>query len=307
MIIRKINKKRKWPIILLAILILIAVFYKYHDYFGQINFWKNNFSRNNLVNIKWNIKRIDKIWYSEYFLVMGESKILLRDYPKNIDNLVWNNILANWEIKKEWYNQAFFIKSLKDLDNNISIENNNYLFADALILLNTKEMPWILPLKEWNKIVIYYRNNPLLNISTFGCSKISDARDCKTLIDNFNANENEYFSSYNWLEYYKIENNKRELFNDTLLWYYIETKDDDVLLNLSSMIEIINSDYIFDNKKNIILDNCKDLFNIDNVDITGKEWNFLTVNVKWKNKNKINSECSVTFDMMSDWAIVKDK
>jgi hypothetical protein len=47
----------------------------------------------------------------------------------------------------------------------------------------------------------------------------------------------------------------------------METKDDDVLLNLSSVIEIINSDYISNNKKEIIINNCKDILNITDISI----------------------------------------
>jgi hypothetical protein len=33
------------------------------------------------------------------------------------------------------------------------------------------------------------------------------------------------------------------------------------------MIDVINSDYIFDNKKDFIIDNCEDLMMIDDVNI----------------------------------------
>jgi hypothetical protein len=37
--------------------------------------------------------------------------------------------------------QIFFIKSLKDLDNNTLVEDNIYTFTDELLILNAKDTP----------------------------------------------------------------------------------------------------------------------------------------------------------------------
>ncbi len=311
MIIRKLNKNKKLylktvVIFILVAIFLIVIFYKYSNILGQIKFWSNNFSWSNGTNIFWKIEKIEKVGYNEYILKNNEIQIIVKNYPQSIDSLIWNNILSNWEIKEIGDNKVFFIKYIKDFDNNILIENNIYTFANELIIFNTKEMPSVVPKKQWNKIIIYYKNNPLIDISTFGCSKISASNNCKQLIDDFDLNENEYFNSYNWLFYYKIDKNRWEAFNDTLLWYYMETKDDDVLLNLSSVIEIINSDYISNNKKELIINNCKDIFNITNIDIIWQNWSIIIIDVKWKNQDKKDTQCEVRFDIMNERKIVQN-
>lgn len=310
MIIRRLNKDKKMYLknIVISILItafLVIIFYKYNDFLKQTNFLTSNFSWSNSIDILWKLEKIEKEWYNEYFLLNNELKFLLKNYPQNIDSLIWNNVLIKWEIKEAANAQLFFIESLKDLDNNIITENNIYTFANELIILNTKEMPSVVPYKQWNKIIIYYKNNPLIDISTFGCSKVSSSRDCKQLIEDFDLNENEYFDSYNWLSYYKIDNNKWELFNDTLLWYYIQTQDDDILLNISSVISIINSNYILNNKKDLIINNCKDILDIDDIDIIWQDWSIIIVDIRWKDKEKGNTKCLVEFDLMKDRKTIK--
>lgn len=311
MIIRKLNKDKKWPIktiviIILVTIFLIVIFFEYPNILKHIDIWTNNYILNNGVNILWKIEKIEEMWYNEFFLVNKDSKILLKNYPQNIDNLIWNNVLINWEVKEIADTELFFIKFIKDLDQNTIIENNIYTFANELVIFNTKEMPSVVPYKQWNKITIYYKNNPLIDISSFGCSKVSASRDCKQLINDFDLNENEYFDSYNWLVYYKIDDNKWELFNDTLLWYYIQTKDDDVLLNISSVIDIINSDYILNNKKDLILNSCEYLVSIDDIDIIWQDWSIIIVDAKWNNKDKQDTRCKTSFDLMKDWKIVKN-
>lgn len=296
---------KKIVISILVTAFLVIIFYKYNDFLKQTNFLTSNFSWSNNIDILWKLEKIEKEWYNEYFLVNNELKILLKNHPQNIDSLIWNNILIEWEIKEAANAQLFFIKSLKDLDNNIITENNIYTFANELIILNTKEIPSVVPYKQWNKIIIYYKNNPLIDISIFGCSKISSSRNCEQLIEDFDLNENEYFDSYNWLSYYKIDDNKWELFNDTLLWYYIQTKDDNILLNISSVISIINSNYILNNKKDLIMNNCKDVLDIDDIDIIWQDWSIIIVNIRWKNKEKINTKCLVGFDVMKDRKAIK--
>ncbi len=304
--IRKLNKSKKWRIWVMVILILFAIFYKYNNKLGQIRFWRDNLSWSNYTNVKGMVEKVDKMWYSEYFLKIDEEKIFLKNYPQNIGNLIWNNVLVRWEMKENNEGQIFFIKSLKDLDNNTLVEDNIYTFTDELLILNAKDTPWIVAYKQGDKIVIDYKNNHLIDISAFACSQISSSRDCKALINYFDLNENEYFNAYNWLVYYKINNNKRELFNDIFLWYYIDTKDDDILLNISSMIDVINSDYIFDNKKDFIIDNCEDLMMIDDVNIVWKTENFLVVNIRWKTTHKKQVACEITFDLMNDWKVIEN-
>jgi len=304
MLIRKHHKNEKWPLWVIVILILAVVFYKYHSYLWNINRNKKNLQEIDYTNIQWTIEKLEKIWYSEYFLKNNKSRLLLKNYPKNIDNLIWKNVIIQWESKTIGKDQIFLIKSLKDLDNNIFIEDENYLFANDLLILNAKQIPWLIINIEWDKIIIYYQNSPLVNISTFGCSKISTSRNCKNMIDDFESNENEYFNSYNWIVYYKLQENKWNIFNDLFLWYYFETQEDKTLLNISSIINIINSDYVRYNKKSLVTNYCKELLSIDDINIIWKEWNILIVNATWKDKDKKKSECNIKFDLMDQRKII---
>lgn len=306
MLIKKTNKTSKRIVFICLILILVAVLLSSNKYFNKINLFTSNYSWNNYTNIEWIIEKFKKAWYNEYYLKTTTYRILLKEYPEGIDYFLGKNILLQWEIKTLSNNQFFLIKVLKDLDNNVIIDNKyTYFFLDELLLIKTKEIHWILPIKVWNEIVIYYKNNPLVKISVFWCSKISSSRDCQKLIDDFDLHENEYFNSYNGLFYYKINDNRREFFNDTFLWYYIQTKDDSVLLNLSSIIEVIDSNYIFNNYKDIILMNCKNLINIEDTKILWKDWNILSVNVIWRNKLKEKNECKLKLDIFNNWKIIE--
>lgn len=310
MIIRNFKKNNKRFLLLLILIpFLFRWIYKYtnisldiirpHDQdqdFDIILSWDN-------VNLEWIFVKNTLKWYDEYIFETQKWIFYPQNYPLNIDSLLWKNIELIWEIKKVWENNIFLIKETRDLDDLIVIADKKYYFIWNLLIIDTKDRPDILPILEKNNISINYQNNHLLDIKPFLCSKISSYRNCKTMIENFELSENEYFNSYNWLMFYKNSELEWTMFNVPLIWYHFDIENESTLLNISSIIYNINSEYIIKNYTKRIKERCK-FDKIEDLQIESKDYNLLKTQVIWLKKK--NSEiCIVEFDMMNQWEIKK--
>ncbi|MCF7835202.1 hypothetical protein K9M48_04100 [Candidatus Gracilibacteria bacterium] len=241
--------------------------------------------------------------YDEYIFETQKGIFYPQNYPLNIDSLLGKNIELIGEIKKVGENNIFLIKETRDLDDLIVIADKKYYFIGNLLIIDTKDRPDILPILEKNNISINYQNNHLLDIKPFLCSKISSYRNCKTMIENFELSENEYFNSYNGLMFYKNSELEWTMFNVPLIGYHFDIENESTLLNISSIIYNINSEYIIKNYTKRIKERCK-FDKIEDLQIESKDYNLLKTQVIGLKKK--NSEiCIVEFDMMNQWEIKK--
>ena len=175
----------------------------------------------------------------------------------NINNFLDDKIQVHWQVSsitKEF--PVIEVDNISIPDKNVKIKNNIYSFTNELVYLDFSQEKEFYATKKWQTIIIYHQNNPVIEIETFFCSKITHTQNCEELIEWYKNNDNEFFTSYWWNIFYKIDENKRAAFNDDTLWYIIKITDEDLLLNMSHLINIIDTTFIANSKKDFILSNC---------------------------------------------------
>ena len=175
----------------------------------------------------------------------------------NINNFIDDEILVHWNISsitKEF--PIIEVDSISIPDKNVKVNNNIYSFTKELLYLDFSQEKEFYATKNWQTITVYHQKNPVIEIETFFCSKITPAQNCEELLESYKTNDNDLFSSYGWNVFYKISDNKRATFNDNTLWYIITTTDEDLLLNISHLINIIDTTFISNSKANFIISNC---------------------------------------------------
>lgn len=180
----------------------------------------------------------------------------------NINNFIDDEILIHWNISnitKEF--PIIEVDSISIPDKNVKVKNNIYSFTKELLYLDFSQEKEFYATKNWQTITIYHQKTPVIEIETFFCSKITPTQNCEELIESYKTNDNDLFSSYGWNIFYKISDNKWATFNDDTLWYIIHTTDEDLLLNISHLINIINTTFIAKSKSDFLISNC--LWDID--------------------------------------------
>lgn len=180
----------------------------------------------------------------------------------NINNFLDEKILIHWsitDITNEF--PIIDVDTISIPDKNVKVKDNIYSFTNELLYLDFSQEKEFYATKNWQTITIYHQKNPVIDIETFFCSKITPTQNCEELLESYKANDNDLFSSYWWNVFYKIWDDKRATFNDNTLWYIIKTTDEDLLLNISHLIYIIDTTLLAKSKKDFLIYNC--LWDID--------------------------------------------
>jgi hypothetical protein len=175
----------------------------------------------------------------------------------NINYFLDDEILVHWNIaniSKEF--PIIEVDSISIPDKNVKVKDNIYSFTKELLYLDFSQEKEFYATKNWQTITIYHQKTPVIEIETFFCSKITHSQNCEELLESYKSNDNDLFSSYGWNIYYKISDNKRATFNDDTLWYIINTTDEDLLLNISHLINIIDTTFISNSKVDFLISNC---------------------------------------------------
>jgi len=145
----------------------------------------------------------------------------------------------------------------------------------------------------------------MISVETFICNKVTPTQDCEQLTYSYNKNLNEMFTTFLWYTFYKNKEQTWITFNDQTIWYIFKTTNNDFLLDISHLINIIDSKFIVENKNKLIKDNCKKwsgnyLENINKLSLEIIDTNLTKVNVDWINNSKDNINCKLTIDIRND-------
>lgn len=198
------------------------------------------------------------------------------------------------------------VSSITIPDKNVKVANNIYSFAKELIFLDFSQEKEFYASKNGNKITIYLQHEPVIEIEYFFCSKITPSHNCEELIENYENNDHEFFSSYWWNVFYRIENNKWITFNDNTLWYIINTTDEDLLLNLSHLLNIIDSNFISKNKKDLLIENCiweiweDESISISDLKMSILDENLIKLDIEFTNSIWETSSCKLNIDIFDN-------
>ncbi len=198
------------------------------------------------------------------------------------------------------------VSALKFIDQGLIIKNNIYFFVKDLLYLDFWNQPQLSARKEKKEIQIFYEKQKVSSIERFLCSRVLRQRDCTYLIEDYSNNQKENFDSYRWYTYYKHGTGLRTVFDQTMFWYVFKDIEEETMLNLSTIIRIVDKKFIISNKRNVIKEACsnkwEDAIQVENSIVQYDDNNQVHVSAK---SSKTEKTCKVTFDMRNERAIVQ--
>jgi hypothetical protein len=98
----------------------------------------------------------------------------------------------------------------------------------------------------------------MITIETFICNKVTPTQNCEKLIYTYTNNLNEMFTTYLGYTFYKNKKNSRVTFNNQTLGYIVKAENNEFLLSISHLINIVDSKFLAENKKELIKEYCVD-------------------------------------------------
>lgn len=298
---KKENKKKQIMIISIislgfVLLITLGVFIRKNQIKPIYSVWDG-------VVISWKIHYDNNFPINTHKISNKEQSFWLKSSAINLNNLVNKNILLNWKISEMSLKHPILqIENIKIPDSKVIINENKYFFTNELISFDFSKDIDLKAERTWRSIIIYYQNEPILSVETFVCSKITPTQNCEDMMMNYTKNLNEMFTTYLWYVFYKNKENSRVTFNEDTIGYIFRTTDNNFLLNMSHLINIVNSKFIVENKKDLILNNCTDdkwnqLNTINKLSKEIVDENLVKIDVEGLNSNKELMKCKLTINI----------
>jgi len=301
---KKENQKRKFIFffILWTVFVIIALFiYLIHENQNKIryNMWDQ-------INITGTISIDNNFPINTHKIKSEEASFWIKISSINLNNFLHKNIIINWKINNLSSKLPILeIENIREPDSKLIINQNKYFFTNELISFDFSKDIDIKAEKTWRNITIYYQNEPIIQIETFICSKVTPTQDCEVMSYNYTRNLNEMFTTFLWYTFYKNKEDSRVTFNENTIGYIFKTTDSNFLLNISHLINIINSKFIIENKRDFILDNCKDenwewYKNISKLSKEIVDDDLIKIDIEWTTTNWIDLECKLTIDIRNN-------
>lgn len=301
---KKTKKKQKIFIVVSILTVLATIIWLY--FIAQKNKKQEIIIEKwDKISISWKIHQ-DNNFPTNTHTISSEEKIFgIKSSSINLNNLIGKNILINWIFEKNSRKYPILdIQNIKDPNSKLIINNNKYFFTNELISLDFSQDIDIRAEKKDNNITIYYQQEPIVQIETFICSKVTPTQNCEQMVYKYTENLNEMFNSYLWYIFYKNKEKSRVTFNDDTMWYIFKTNDNNFLLNISHLINIINSKFIKENKANLITENCKTsswnyMENIQQITKAIIDDNLIKIEAEWTIENE-KKKCKLIVDIRND-------
>ena len=224
----------------------------------------------------------------------------------NLNNFVNKEVLLNGKISEISITKPILqIESIKLPNSKTIIKENKYFFTDELISFDFSKDIDLKAERTWRNITIYYQNEPVMSVETFICSKVTPTQNCEEMTMNYTKNLNEMFTSYYGYVFYRNKENSRVTFNEDTIGYIFKTADNNFLLNISHLINIINSKFIIENKQELIFNNCidKNWNKLNKINKVSKEIideDLTRIDIEWIDQNDNIINCKLTVDIRNN-------
>ena len=231
----------------------------------------NNYSDN--VYFEWIVERIYR-----------DMPIVLVTTIYNLENDEEEN---TWDVVETWENDEIQWKYL----NNLWLYFGEDFFQKYSLV---NEWDWsFLKVKDLETNIIH-------SINYFKCNTVSESSENCTHLNNFysNSSNTKLVDKY-WVSYYKDpEVNSRFFSNDSLFGYKLNDEQEPFVRDLSTMMTIVNKNYVEKNVLSNIWSLCKvnhsSIETVEKSELSYKNSNFY-YSIEWLDsaKNKINCELKV--------------
>lgn len=201
------------------------------------------------------------------------------------------------------------VTAIKLPSQRVIIKNNTYYFADDFFLLDFSDQPQLSAMGSGKEIVVLFDGKPVVEIERFLCGIILKGKTCTALINDYIANGKDNFTSLRGYTFYKHNDTTWIVFEGDSFGYVFKNIEDDMVLNLSNMITLVNKEFVIKNKSAVIWKTCSaesdPMQKIINTKIKYSFNGIITLNVTGETKEKNTTDCSLAFDPWNNWSVKK--
>jgi hypothetical protein len=201
------------------------------------------------------------------------------------------------------------VQSIKLANQGLVVYNNKYLFTKDFLYLDFSNQPQLTATRSGNIVEIMYEGKVVAQIERFLCAKIFKNQNCETLVNEYTTKQKDNFVSYRGDTYYKHMDKVWITFDGKLFGYVFKQVDDETMLNLSSMIRLVNKDFLLQSKMDQIQTTCSDgaehIEKIDSAKIQYGDPQNITLILRGESNQKNTVDCTMTFDTWNQWKTKK--
>lgn len=301
---------------LVVIFITVLIFYKIKHYFAdpyqEEILTEGIFSGQAISSYKEGdkIKFVGTLSVDNHFplythtIIRGTDVVWVKSASINLNNYIWDVEIVGEIVAFDTSLPIVDVEILKLGTQWLIIKGNSYFFIKDLLLFDFNDQIQLSADKSGKNIIINFNKAPLFNVERFLCSKILQDKDCNSIIGNYLKDQKEFFNTAAWYTFYKHDLKTWTVFDGNIFGYMFKNVEDNMLLDLSNMVYIVNKDFIIKNKKDLIKEKC---FNaddaIDTIEFSKVGFTdpyFLTISVEGVTRNGKKYGCNITFDLWDE-------
>lgn len=234
--------------------------------------------------------------------------LYLRSSSVNLNFFTEKDIKLAWEVVDSYKNNFIVdVNTIRDPSTKSLIQNNIYTLSQDLLLLDLSEEydAYVDFSSGTTNLYIWWEN--IFSVKSFVCSKINDSQNCQKIRSNLQSQWVASFKSYYGYTFFKNGDNQWISFNWDNLWYTFTTPIDENLINISHMIRFIDSDFVKQEKNNIIQAACTGSKSIlsSSLELI-EDLSMIKIKSSILDKDNNISECNITVDIYDNWNIVSN-
>ncbi len=201
------------------------------------------------------------------------------------------------------------VTAIKLPESKLIIKNNSYFFVDDFFVLDFSTQPQLSASKSGAEILVLFDNQPVVSIERFPCSKVLRGKDCTALVEEYARNAKDNFYSLWWYQYFKHTEKTRVVFEGEYYGFIFKQIDDDMMLNLSNMISLVNKEFVFKHRIDEVWKMCSsDIDPMNKILESDMKYSLngmLTLHIRGETKWKNTTDCSIAFDPRNQWSVKK--
>jgi len=248
-------------------------------------------------------------YYTHSIVDTTKNKVGLKSTSVNLNNYSGQVQIVGIVERFLKFTPIVEVTAIKLPSQKLIIKNNTYFFVDDFLSLNFSEQSQLSAIKSGSEITVLFDNKPVVSIERFSCGKILKGKTCSMLIDDYTKNGKDNFTSLRGYEFYKHNDTTWVVFEGDAYGYVFKNIDDNMMLNLSNMITLVNKDFVLKNKSAVIWSLCSSATDpMENMLTSQIKYGLdgdglITLNITGRTRSDMNTTCSLVFDPWNQWAV----
>jgi hypothetical protein len=148
------------------------------------------------------------------------------------------------------------VATLKMPKRQMVLKENRYYFIKDSLYLDFANQPQLSAIISGSDVNVLYEDKVIVSIERFLCGVVMKKQNCAALIENYQTNQRDNFDSLRGYTYYRHSTGVWITFDGEKYGYVFKNIDDTMMTMLSSMIKIVNKDFVITNKLSNIHSKC---------------------------------------------------